>query len=238
MVIKEADLINYLSCPIKYISYKNNNIKQNDTFNSILHDMYKWIINTYCYEGIDELGNSIKKKWDKTCLLNQDIISSKQVLKGWFYLDRVFNDLYYNKPHILDVNIPYHIEIEGTGHALEGQIDMMCEYNKDSVEILIPGFSNKMPESYVFDNNIKYIMDAYAIKYLYNMNTYITYHNYNLDKYKYTIKDNKDINRLKLIIKNVCTCIENDLLYPHNGYHCSGCLARTICSEWGKYEEI
>lgn len=28
--------------------------------------------------------------------------------------------------------------------------------------------------------------------------------------------------------------MENDILYPHSGYHCSSCLARGICSEWGK----
>ena len=104
----------------------------------------------------------------------------------------------------------------------------------DDIEILVPSFSNRMPESYLIDNNIKHSLDAYAIKKMFNKNTFITYHNYNISKDKYTARLERDLNKLELIVKNAGNCIENNLLYPCTGYHCSNCMARAICSEWGK----
>lgn len=40
MVIKENDLINFISCPIKYMVYKNNKVKERSTYNSLLHEAY------------------------------------------------------------------------------------------------------------------------------------------------------------------------------------------------------
>ena len=238
MIIKETDLINFVSCPIKYIIYKGNKIKEPDTYNKLLHKAYDWTIKEYHYNGIDNLDAKIKKHWDKVCIQNQDKIPPKKVLEGWGLLYKVYTYLRDKNIKILDVNIPYHIEIPGTSYAVEGQIDMISEYGNE-IEILIPSFSNKITESYIIDNNIKHSLDAYAIKQMFNKNTFITYHNFNLDKNKYTTRLNKDLDRLELIIKNIGQCIENDLLYPCTGYHCTNCMARALCSEWGKdYKEM
>ena len=233
MLIKEADLLNFISCPIKYLVYKGNKIHEPATYNKLLHEVYKWVIDTYNYEGINGLDAKIKKKWDKTCLQNQDIIVPKKVIEGWGMLYRVYEQLRDKHVEILDVNIPYHIEMPSTSYAVEGQIDMMAKYG-DDIEILVPSFSNRMPESYLIDNNIKHSLDAYAIKTIFNKDTFITYHNYNVNKDKYSGRFKKDFNKLELIVKNVGTCIENNLLYPCTGYHCANCMARGFCSEWGK----
>lgn len=235
MVIKENDLINFISCPIKYMIYKNNKVNEKNTYNSLLHEIYNWTINDCFFNGLEELDARIKKKWDKICIENQDIINNKKVIEGWGLLYKVYEYLRNNKTEILDVNIPYNIEIEETGHALTGQIDMIALYG-DNIEILIPSFSKTMPESYYIDFNIKHTIDAYVIKQLYNKDTFITYHNFYWNKNKYTLRNKKDFNRLKKIINNIGYCMENNILYPHSGYHCSSCLARGICSEWGKEE--
>ena len=233
MIIKENDLINFISCPIKCLIYKNNKVKEQETYNSLLHEMYNWTINNYYFNGIENLDERINKQWDKTCIENQDIISSKKVIEGWGLLYKVYEYLRDNKSEILDVNIPYNIEIPETGFALTGQIDMIASYG-DDIEIFVPNFSKKMPESYYIDFNIKHTIDAYVIKELYNKNTFITYHNYFWDKNKYTLRNQKDFNRLKKIVSNIGHCIKNDIYYPHSGYHCTSCLARGFCSEWGK----
>ena len=233
MLIKESDLLNFISCPIKYMVYKNNNINEPDTYNTLLHKSYKWIINDYNYNGLEGLDARIKKHWDKICIQHQNEILPKKVIEGWGMLYRVYELLRDKHIEVLDVDIPYHIEIPGTSYAVEGQIDMISKYG-DDIEILVPSFSNRMPESYLIDNNIKHSLDAYAIKKMFNKNTFITYHNYNISKDKYTARLERDLNKLELIVKNVGNCIENNLLYPCIGYHCSSCMARAICSEWGK----
>lgn len=233
MLIKESDLLNFISCPIKYMVYKNNNINEPDTYNTLLHKSYKWTINDYNYNGLEGLDARIKKHWDKVCIQHQNEILPKKVIEGWGMLYRVYELLRDKHIEILDVDIPYHIEIPGTSYAVEGQIDMISKYG-DDIEILVPSFSSRMPESYLIDNNIKHSLDAYAIKEMFNKNTFITYHNYNISKDKYTARLERDLNKLELIVKNVGNCIESDLLYPCTGYHCSSCMARAICSEWGK----
>jgi hypothetical protein len=233
MLIKESDLLNFISCPIKYMVYKNNNINEPDTYNTLLHKSYKWTINDYNYNGLEGLDARIKKHWDKVCIQHQNEILPKKVIEGWGMLYRVYELLRDKHVEVLDVDIPYHIEIPGTSYAVEGQIDMISKYG-DDIEILVPSFSNRMPESYLIDNNIKHSLDAYAIKKMFNKNTFITYHNYNISKDKYTARLERDLNKLELIVKNAGNCIENNLLYPCTGYHCSNCMARAICSEWGK----
>lgn len=82
MVIKENDLINYISCPIKYMVYKNNKVNEEDTYNSLLHETYNWTINHYYFNGSENLSDKIKKKWDKVCIDNQNIINNKKVIEG------------------------------------------------------------------------------------------------------------------------------------------------------------
>ena len=200
MLIKESDLLNFISCPIKYMVYKNNNINEPDTYNTLLHKSYKWTINDYNYNGLEGLDARIKKHWDKVCIQHQNEILPKKVIEGWGMLYRVYELLRDKHIEILDVDIPYHIEIPGTSYAVEGQIDMISKYG-DDIEILVPSFSSRMPESYLIDNNIKHSLDAYAIKEMFNKNTFITYHNYNISKDKYTARLERDLNKLELIVK-------------------------------------
>ena len=99
--------------------------------------------------------------------------------------------------------------------------------------MLIPSFSNKMPESYIIDYDLKNTIDSLVIKTLYNKDTVFAYYNFTYNKIRYGLRTDKDYNRLKLIINNVALAMEQNIIYPNSSYHCNSCLAKGLCNSWG-----
>lgn len=230
MIIKEQDLLNYISCPIKYSVNKNGYDISKKTYNSYLHEMFDFAFSSYLYENESNLDNKLKKKWDNICLEHQDIINPKQVIEGWGKIYKIYEYIKYNKPKILDLDIPYEINIGN--NTLIGQISLLIDRG-NQIEVLIPSFSNKMPDSFIIDSNIKNTIDSYVVKNLYKKETVFTYYNFTYNKYKYGLRSDKDYKKLKLIVNNVATAIKENIIFPHSGYHCTTCLIKSICSSWG-----
>lgn len=227
MVIKEQDLLNYISCPIKYNLSNNGYDIDKKTYNTFLHEVYKFMISIYHYEGIELLDEKMKKKWDTICFKNQDIITSKKVIEGYGILYKVYEYLRNNKPKLVDINIPYEITVDK--YVLTGTIDMVIDKG-GQYEILVPSFSKTLSESFYIDNNLKYTIAAYIVDRLYNKMVVINCYNFIWSNSKYTLRNTKDFNRMKKIIQNVGTCIEHELMYPRIGHHCNTCKIKGLCA--------
>lgn len=230
MIIKEQDLLNFISCPIKYLIAKNGYDIKKKTYNSLLHKSFNYLLSTYLYCGINNLDTKIHKKWDTICVENQDLISPKNVIEGWGKLYKGYEYLKYNNPNIIDLDIPYEINIDN--HTLTGQLNNIIDKGSQ-IEVLIPSFSNKMPESYIIDYDLKNTIDSLVIKTLYNKDTVFAYYNFTYNKIRYGLRTDKDYNRLKLIINNVALAMEQNIIYPNSSYHCNSCLAKGLCNSWG-----
>lgn len=236
MLLSEKDFLNYIKCPLYYRLEARGTNLQKKTFNSLLHDVANEYIRRVANEKL--LGNFnhenyVKKHWDKTCLLNQNIITDKQCIQGWGYLFTLKEFISKSGVEVLDTDMTYIIEPEGRRHALTGQLDPILKMG-DFYTTFIISFSDKLPESYVLDMNLKHTIDSYALNQLIpGIQHCTTYHSFKSGAEKDTLRFNAQWQRLENILETVGDCIEQDLIYPRNGYHCSTCNMRGLCSTWG-----
>lgn len=232
MIIKEEDLLNYMSCPIKYLTSHNGYDIKRKTFSSCQYDSFNYLISKYTYEGINNLDLKIKKYWDKVCYENQDIIKNINVIHGWGRLYKAYEYLYNNRPKIMDLNVPYTLDIPGTDYTITGQLNILIDRGTQ-IEVLVPSFSTTKPDEFRRRSDLKCTIDALAIKQIYNKMAVFTFCNFNQGTSDFAIRNTKDFDRLYLIIENVCKGIENNIVYPHYGYECNSCNIKHLCSSWG-----
>ena len=181
MKITEKDFLNYIKCPLYYKLESNGQNLQKDTYNKFLHYVADQYLNRLA--NVNLLGpfnqeKYIKKMWDKICMENQHIILPKQCVQGWGYLFRMIE--FFNRPglELLDTNITYTISPEGSKHILTGSLDPIIKQD-DFYTTIIISFSDRLPESYVLDMNLKHTIDAYALNELIpDIQHVITYHSF------------------------------------------------------------
>jgi hypothetical protein len=103
----------------------------------------------------------------------------------------------------------------------------------DFYTTFIISFSDRLPESYVLDMNLKHTIDAYALNQLIpNVQHVTTYHSFKSGAEKDTLRFSNQFTRLENILNTVGTCIEQDLIYPRNSFGCSTCQMRGLCDQW------
>ena len=241
MQISEKDFLNYIKCPLYYKLEANGHNLAKDSYNSYLHQVAEQYLNRL--SSVPLLGefnqeNFVKKKWDKICMENQNIILPKQCIQGWGYLYRLIE--YFKNPNVelLDTSITYLISPEGGKHSLTGILDPIVKCG-DFYTTLIISFSDKLPESYVMDMNLKHTIDAYALNQLIpDVQHVTTYHSFRSNAEKDTLRFGDQFKRLENILDVIGTCIEQDLIYPRNSFGCSSCQMRGLCDKWigGKIE--
>ena len=163
---------------------------------------------------------------------NQHIILPKQCVQGWGYLYRMIE--FFNRPGIelLDTNITYVIAPQNSKHTLTGSLNPIIKQD-DFYTTIIVSFSDRLPESYVLDMNLKHTIDAYALNELIpDVQHVTTYHSFRSGAEKDTLRFSNQFKRLDNIIETIGTCIEQDLIYPRNSFGCSTCSMRGICDKW------
>ena len=235
MQLSEKDFLNYIKCPLYYKLEANGQNLEKDTYNKFLH----YVANQYMNRlfNVPILGKFnqekyIKKMWDKICMENQNIILEKQCIQGWGCLYRMIE--YFNRPGIqlLDTNITYLIAPEGSKYSLTGTLDPIIKQG-DFYTTVVISFSDRLPESYVLDMNLKHTIDAYALdKLIPNIQHVTTYHSFKSGAEKDTLRFETQFKRLDNIIETVGYCIENNLIYPRNSFGCSTCQMRGLCDKW------
>lgn len=235
MQISEKDFLNYIKCPLYYKLEANGQNLKKETYNTLLHEVANTYINRLANRNL--LGDFnqekfLKKNWDKVCMENQHLILPKQCIQGWGYLFRMIE--YFNKPNmeLLDTNITYLISPDGSKYSISGTLNPIIKQG-DFYTTIIISFSDKLPESYVLDMDLKHTIDAYALNQLIpNIQHCTTYHSFRSGAEKDTLRFNNNFKRLDNIIETVGVCIENNLIYPRNSFGCSSCNLRGLCDQW------
>jgi hypothetical protein len=163
---------------------------------------------------------------------NQHLITPKQCLQGWGYLYRIIEFINVTGVEVLDPEITYRIEPEGNRHGITGTLDPIIKQG-DFYTTLVISFSDKLPESYVMDMNLKHTLDAYALnQFIPDVQHCITYHSFKSGAEKDTLRFPKHFTRLEYILEVVGNCIEQNLIYPRNSFSCSTCTFRGLCDQW------
>jgi hypothetical protein len=187
---------------------------------------------TKLYNNIHPLIEEGASLINKICLNNQHLITPKQCIAGWGYLYRMIE--YFNNPKIqlLDTSITYTVSPYGSKYSVTGILDPIIKQD-DWYTTLIISFSDKLPESYYLNMNLKHTLDAYALNELIpNVQHSITYHSFRSCQERDTIRDFSSFKRLDTIINTVGYCIEQDLIYPRCSYNCNSCKMRGMCDKW------
>ena len=235
MQISEKDFLNYIKCPLYYKLEANGQNLEKDTYNKFLHYTAQQYLNRLANRNI--LGDFnhekfVKKIWDKICLENQHIILPKQCIQGWGMLYKIIEFFKNPKIELLDTSITYLISPEGSSYSLTGILDPIIKQD-DFYTTFIISFSDRLPESYVLDMNLKHTIDAYALNQLIpNVQHVTTYHSFKSGAEKDTLRMSNQFTRLENILNTVGTCIEQDLIYPRNSFGCSTCQMRGLCDQW------
>lgn len=235
MLLSEKDFLNYIKCPLYYKLESNGHDLRRETYKTFLHDTadkyIKRVGSTKLLGNFDH-EHFIKKHWDKVCMENQNIITPKQCIQGWGYLYRILEFINVTGVEVLDPEITYMIEPEGTKHALTGTLDPIIKQG-DFYTTLVISFSDTLPENYVMDMNLKHTIDAYALnQFIPNIQHCITYHSFKSGAEKDTLRFSQHFKRLEYILEVVGNCIEQDLIYPRNSFSCSTCSLRGVCDQW------
>ena len=235
MLLSEKDFLNYIKCPLYYKLEANGHDLRRETYKTFLHDTadkyIKRVGSTKLLGNFDH-EHFIKKHWDKVCMENQNIITPKQCIQGWGYLYRILEFINVTGVEVLDPEITYVIEPEGTKHALTGTLDPIIKQG-DFYTTLVISFSDTLPENYVMDMNLKHTIDAYALnQFIPNIQHCITYHSFKSGAEKDTLRFSQHFKRLEYILEVVGNCIEQDLIYPRNSFSCSTCSLRGVCDQW------
>jgi hypothetical protein len=235
MLLSEKDFLNYIKCPLYYKLESNGHDLRRETYKTFLHDTadkyIKRVGSTKLLGNFDH-EHFIKKHWDKVCMENQNIITPKQCIQGWGYLYRILEFINVTGVEVLDPEITYVIEPEGTKHALTGTLDPIIKQG-DFYTTLVISFSDALPENYVMDMNLKHTIDAYALnQFIPNIQHCITYHSFKSGAEKDTLRFSQHFKRLEYILEVVGNCIEQDLIYPRNSFSCSTCSLRGVCDQW------
>lgn len=235
MLLSEKDFLNYIKCPLYYKIESNGHNLRQDSFNTYLHkvsDMYIKRVGSTKLLGNFDHENYVKKHWDKICMENQHLITPKQCIQGWGYLYRIIEFINVTGVEVLDPEITYKIEPDGNRHGITGTLDPIIKQG-DFYTTLIISFSDKLPESYVMDMNLKHTLDAYALnQFIPDIQHCITYHSFKSGAEKDTLRFPKHFTRLEYILEVVGNCIEQNLIYPRNSFSCSTCTFRGLCDQW------
>ena len=235
MELSEKDLLNYIKCPLYYKIEANGHNLRRETYNTFLHDVAdKYIkrVGSVKLLGKFDHENYVKKHWDKVCLENQHIITPKQCIQGWGYLYRIIEFINMSGVEVLEPDITYRIEPEGRKHCLTGTLDPIIRQG-DFYTTLIISFSDKLPESYTMDMNLKHTIDAYALnQFIPDIQHCTTYHSFKNGAEKDTLRFSKHFQRLEYILETVGDSIEQNLIYPRNSHSCSTCTFRGLCDQW------
>ena len=95
--------------------------------------------------------------------------------------------------------------------SFKGEISNIALGKDKKPYLLITDFSNKYPTQPLLDMKLKYTLDSYAFKKLYNKDIGVKFHHVKSDRDYFTFRIEDDFNRLVRVIRNVALSIDNRL---------------------------
>ena len=237
--ITENQLFDYIKCPLRYdAQYNLDIVAQNQpSVNSLIGKVGNAFL-AKLMNGEIMPTHILKRRWDKICEENQDIISQKSCLGGMSKLLNMYRWAEDNQLMVADMNIPFAYTIPSHQIQVAGQIaEALVPNSKDKkkYELLVLDFSDRYPDQSILDMKIKYTLDWEACR-LRVSNRFelggIHVHHVKGDKDFYTFRTKEDVTRLNQGIINICRGIQNKVFYPRESVMCSQCEMKLYCRAW------
>lgn len=227
--LRDQEVLDYIKCPnYFYLKYMSKIPLDNfETYKSLVDQ----VITAYMYNlmnGKVMSYKAMKKMWDNLADENPTILTDKKVLDGFGLINQVDRYCYDNKVIIADIDSPYQINFKGN-IILTGKIGII-RYNGDKLELFIVDTSQKQPDPFLLDMSLKYTMQLYGIKETsgYQLDGIHVYHVKSGREF-YSMRSQKDFDRLKSLMENVGFAIRNEVFYPREDYLCSTCKFKVYC---------
>ena len=233
--LTENQLFNYIKCPIHYDTTYNKKftLPEKPTMNLLL----KKIWNLFCINLVNGTVLSkavLKNKWDIVCEKNPDIITESKCLAGLGALMKMYAWAEQEELRIADINIPYNISFNRGRDSvnINGEIGAVAINAKNNLSLIDIDFNDRLTNQSMIDMKLKYTMDIYAMKALYNKDVGIRIHNIKHNKDWYSIRIPEDMERLKHTVLNVGYCINSKMFYPRESVFCLNCELLHYCKAW------
>lgn len=228
----EQQMFDYMLCPTLYDLKYNKRFAIEDRL-TIKDLLRKTSMSYFTYKFMEKRPtlDIIKNKWDTVCSKNSGILSQAKAIEGMGLLHKFFLWAEDQNFKVISINSNYIIKIGN--YEMAGVNGLICSHGS-MIELVVPDFSNKMPEQVHIDMNMKYSIDCYSFFRLYNRSlSGIRIHNVKNDKDFLSVRSYDDFKRVESTINNVAKGIENDIFYP-NGNGCHYCDAALYCRGWCK----
>lgn len=233
--ITEQQLFDYMNCPTLF-DIRNNSkitIPYQRTQHKLISQVMRYFL-TQLQSGVIPTFKELQRKWNTICSENKDIIDANKNISGWQKIVNFVSWAQTNKIAVGDIGIQYIIDSKDV--ILHGSIDQLLVDSKDrKIELFYPNFTDKEFDKYTVDTRLKYTIDAYAFKTIYNqpidgIHIYMAKNNTNT----YTYRGEEDFYRLKTTIYNIGHAIADEYFYPRENALCSSCPGKAYCKYWHK----
>lgn len=239
IALTENQLFDYIKCPLRYDAQYNIGMvaSNHPTVNSLLGKVANaFLLNLM--NGKLLLPSQLKRKWDKICEENQDIITSKSNMSGITKLINLYRWAEDVELLVSDMKFPYVYTLPQEQIQVCGEISEALVINsKDSskYELLALDFSDRYPDQAILDTKLKFSLDWRACQLRYQSRyelTGIHIHHVKSGKDFYTFRTNEDTVRLNKSIAAIAKGIQNDIYYPRESVMCSQCDMKLYCRAW------
>lgn len=236
IVFTEEQFFHYVHCPIHYDTIYNKKFSpaKNINMNALLCRVAKSFY-TRLLEGAVMPTSEIKKRWDKLCEQNQDIITPQKGLDGLGQLMKMYTWAEKVQLRIVDQDIPYSMLLHGKDGMLidfRGHIDTIAMDKDNKLYILVLDFGNRYPQQSYIDMKMKFSLDSLAFDKVYNKIAGIKVHHVKNDKDFYSLRKKEDYARIEKAIGNVVFAVKNELFYPRETVFCTSCDLIHFCKAW------
>jgi hypothetical protein len=235
MNLTESTLFDYMKCPVLYDGIYNKDLTPAEQpsmtvlLNKLCRHFYANLMN-----GRILATSSLKKKWDSICESNQDYVTTQKCLDGISKSIALFQWAKDQQIVIADMDVPYKLLISGPHGATNftGEIGTIAALPDGRFELLVTDMGRTLPDRFLIDMKLKYTLDVYAFKKVYDKDIAVHIHHVASNKDFYTYRTRDDLARLESTIDNVAFSIKNNLYYPHENTFCTSCGMKTFCRAW------
>ena len=237
IVLTERQLLDYIECPVKYDLTHNKHLAKSVPGKVSVPQALEAIARGFFATLMDGdiLGvNALKKQWDIYCRNHQEDITDKKIIEGMSKIVKFYLWAERERIIIVEINSTYGFSIKHTRDTIieyQGKVGAIAMRNK-KYELLVPDFSDKLPNQYRADVRLKHTLDSLAFFRQTGDTIGIRIHNVFHDVDVYTYRGQDDFRRATNVIRNVATCITNDLIYPRENPLCTNCYLAGLCRGW------
>lgn len=229
--LTETQLFDFMNCPAYFdtLYVKKLPAEERQSMSSLLSKVSSYFYLHLLNGKVCTLAE-LKKKWDSICEANG--LSAKQALEGMGEVARFANWMGHEQPVVLDINTPYIIKVGDV--ELSGNLTPVFKRGGEK-ELVVTDFSTKAPDQRLIDMKLKYTLDAYVCRELFQENIAgIRVHSVKHNKDFRTTRSEPDYDRLKSTIEGIGKAIKEEAFYARESFMCTNCPAFTYCRFWKK----